>query len=66
MSGLDGIEIAGERIVEVPAASLKSVDITVRADAQSGHRGSNPIFFEVVAQNHEKIARREKATFLLP
>ena len=66
VSGLDGIEIAGERIVEVPAASLKSVDITVRADAQSGHRGSNPIFFEVVAQNHEKIARREKATFLLP
>lgn len=66
VSGLDGIEIAGERIVEVPASSLKSIDVTVRADAQSGNRGSNPIFFEVVAMNHEKIAKREKATFLLP
>jgi cytochrome c oxidase accessory protein FixG len=66
VSGLDGIEIVGERIVEVPASSLKSVSLSVRAEAQEGRKGSHPIRFAVVAQNHEKIAVSEKATFLLP
>ena len=65
VGGLDGIEIAGERIVEVPASSLKSIDVTVRADAQSGNRGSNQISSEVVAMNHER-SPNAKATFLLP
>ncbi|MCK6406446.1 MAG: cytochrome c oxidase accessory protein CcoG [Rhodocyclaceae bacterium] len=66
VSGLQGIEIAGERIVEVPAASSKTVTVAVRSDAESGKRGSNEIHFEIVAQNHDKIAVREKAAFLMP
>ncbi|MFC5300507.1 cytochrome c oxidase accessory protein CcoG [Azospira restricta] len=66
VSGLEGIDIAGERLVEVPAASLKSVSVAVRVEADAGKKGSNPIRFEVAAQNHEKIAVSEKATFLLP
>jgi cytochrome c oxidase accessory protein FixG len=66
VTGLEGIEIAAERIVEVPASSMKSVNIPVRVDPGVGNKGSNQIFFEVSAQNHEKIAVREKAAFLMP
>jgi cytochrome c oxidase accessory protein FixG len=66
VSGLEGIDIVGERIVEVPASSLKSINVRVRVDSGLGKKGANPIQFEVQAQNHEKIAVREKATFLMP
>jgi cytochrome c oxidase accessory protein FixG len=66
VDGIDGIDIVGERIVEVPPASAKTVTLAARVEAGSGRRGSNPVFFEVKAQNHEKIVTREKATFLLP
>jgi cytochrome c oxidase accessory protein FixG len=66
VDGIEGIDIVGERIVEVPPASAKTVTLAARVVAGSGRRGSNPVFFEVKAQNHEKIVTREKATFLLP
>lgn len=66
VSGMDGMDIFGERILEVPASSLKSVDVAVRVDPGAGKKGSNVIQFEVQAQNHEKIVVREKATFLMP
>ncbi|MFZ2854275.1 MAG: cytochrome c oxidase accessory protein CcoG [Rhodocyclaceae bacterium] len=66
VSGIDGIDIVGERIVEVPAASAKTILLSARAEADTGKKGSNPIFFEVKAQNHEKIMVREKASFFLP
>ena len=66
VSGLEGIDIVGERIVEVPPASAKTVLLAARVDAGVGAKGSNPIFFEIKAQNHDKIAVREKASFLLP
>jgi cytochrome c oxidase accessory protein FixG len=66
VSGIEGIDIVGERIVEVPAAFSKTVLLSARVEAGSGKRGSNQIFFEVKAQNHEKIVVREKASFFLP
>jgi cytochrome c oxidase accessory protein FixG len=66
VSGIDGVEIAGERIIEVPAASLKSINVAVRVEPGAAKKGSNQIWFEVQAQNHEKIAVREKAAFLMP
>lgn len=66
VSGLDGIDIVGERIVEVPAASAKAVLLTARVDDGAGKKGSHQIFFEVKAQNHDQIVVREKATFFLP
>ncbi len=66
VSGLEGIDIVGERIVEVPSASAKTVLLAARVDPGVGAKGSNPIFFEIKAQNHDKIAVREKASFLLP
>jgi cytochrome c oxidase accessory protein FixG len=66
VSGLKDIQIAGERIVEVPAAATKSVQVSVRVPEDSGKAGSHPIQFQVRAINHEKVFVNEKASFLLP
>jgi cytochrome c oxidase accessory protein FixG len=66
VSGIEGIDIVGERLVEVPPASAKTILLSARVEADTGKKGSNQIFFEVKAQNHEKIAVREKASFFLP
>jgi hypothetical protein len=50
----------------VPAASAKAVLLAARVDGDTGNKGSKPIFFEIKAQNHEKIVVREKASFYLP
>jgi cytochrome c oxidase accessory protein FixG len=66
VSGIDGIDIVGERIVEVPAGTAKTVLLSARVEADARSKGSHPIFFEIKAQNHDKIMVREKATFFLP
>ena len=64
VSGIEGIDIAGEPIVEVPAASNKSVLVVV--SAQDANKGSNKIIFDIRALNHDTIAVREKTTFFMP
>ena len=66
VSGLPGAEIIGERIVEVPAATTESVLVSVRVPPESGIKGANHIFFEIQAQNHDKVRVSEKASFMLP
>jgi len=66
VSGLDGIDIAAERIVEVPAAGARIVLVPVRVPPESGRKGSNRIFFDVKAVADENIAVHEKASFLMP
>ncbi len=66
VSGMDGIDLVGERIVDVPAASAKTVMLSARVDGESGNKGTSRIFFEIKAQNHEGIVVREKASFFLP
>jgi len=66
VSGLPGAEIVGERIVEVPAATTESVLVAVRVPPEAGGKGANQIFFDIQAQNHDKVAVREKASFMLP
>jgi len=66
VSGLPGIQIVTERIVEVPPASARSVSARVRAPQGEGKKGSNRIYFEVRAINHDQVFVREKASFLLP
>jgi polyferredoxin len=43
-----------------------AVIVRVLAPGDAGKTGSNPIFFEVKAINHEEVFVREKTTFLLP
>lgn len=64
--GLEGIEIASDKTVDIPAATTQSVSVRVRAEPGAGSRGSNRILFEVRAVGHEDVFVREKASFLLP
>ena len=66
VSGLSGIELGSDAVVEVPAATTKGVVVRVLAPGDAGKTGSNPIFFEIKAINHEEVFVREKTTFLLP
>ena len=66
VEGMDGIEILGERIVEVASAENHEVTIVVRVPPESGKKGANTIYFDIKAQNHDKIAVHEKASFLMP
>ena len=66
VSGLENIDLASERIAEVPPATTKSVIARVVVPGESAGKGSHPIFFEVKAINHEDVFVREKASFLLP
>ncbi len=66
VSGLEGVEIAGARSIEVPAASSRTVTLAARAAPENGKKGSNPIFFHVMAEDRESIAVREKTSFYLP
>jgi cytochrome c oxidase accessory protein FixG len=66
VEGMEGVEIVGERIVEVRSAENHEVTIVVRVPPESGKKGANTIYFDVKAQNHDKIAVHEKATFLMP
>lgn len=66
VEGMEGVEIVGERIVEVRSTENHEVTIVVRVPPESGKKGANTIYFDVKAQNHDKIAVHEKATFLMP
>lgn len=66
VSGLDGIDIVGARVVEIPAASSTTVTLSARVEPGVGKKGSNEIFFKVRAANDDEIEVREKASFFLP
>ena len=66
VEGLEGVEIVGDRIVEVASAENHEVTIVVRVPPESGKKGANTIYFDIQAQNHDKIAVHEKASFLMP
>ena len=66
VEGMAGIEIVGDRIVEVASAENHEVMVVVRVPPESGKKGANQIFFDIKAQNHDAIAVHEKASFLMP
>jgi cytochrome c oxidase accessory protein FixG len=66
VTGLDGIALAGQKEIDVPAASNKEVLVQVRVPPEVGKKGSNVVHFDVKSTSNEKIAVHEKATFLIP
>jgi cytochrome c oxidase accessory protein FixG len=66
VAGLPGIDLVGERIVEIPAASARTLTVEVRVPAESAKKGSNQIFFDVKSIADETVAVHEKASFLQP
>jgi cytochrome c oxidase accessory protein FixG len=68
VGGLVGMEVEGEaeHVVDVPAASNKTLTVQVRVPPDAGKPGSNPIYFELKSLNAATVAAHEKATFLIP
>jgi polyferredoxin len=66
VDGLPGIEIAGERVIEVASAKNEEVTVVVRVPPESGKSGANIIYFDIKALDHDGIAVKEKASFLMP
>ncbi|HOL65631.1 MAG TPA: FixG Ig-like domain-containing protein, partial [Accumulibacter sp.] len=66
VSGLNGISLIGETQVEILPVSAKLIVLSARVEPDSGKKGSNPIFFDVKAENFDKISAHEKTTFFLP
>ena len=66
VSGIDGIFVASEEIVELPGATTKAFPVRVRVAPGKGNPGSNKIEFGIKAMNHDNIAVREKSVFLIP
>ncbi len=66
VSGIKGIDIVGESIVEVSGATNRNVPVVAVVDTGSAPKGSNTIYFEIRAMKDETIVVREKATFFMP
>jgi len=64
--GLDGLQMLGDAAIELAPGSAKTITVQIRVPPESGKRGSNPIFFDVVSMNDAKVAVHEKATFIQP
>ncbi len=65
VSGLEGIELMGDREVSVDSAENREVTVVVRVPPDSGKVGANTIYFDIKALSDASIAVHEKATFLL-
>ncbi|HZX31537.1 MAG TPA: cytochrome c oxidase accessory protein CcoG [Rhodocyclaceae bacterium] len=66
VSGLEGVTLADQGQVEVAPASLKEATILVQVPPTAGKSGSNPVHFDIVAEDNADIHIREKAAFMLP
>ena len=66
VSGVDGIQISGDQIVEVPATANKKILIVASVEDGAASQGSHPIFFNIRAMGNDKIAVHEKTAFFMP
>ena len=66
VSGLDGIQLIGEPVIELNPGQLRSDTVQVRVAPETGKKGSNQIFFDVKSVNDEKVAVHEKSIFIQP
>ncbi|MBS3934776.1 MAG: cytochrome c oxidase accessory protein CcoG [Sulfuritalea sp.] len=66
VSGIEGIRLDRDGLLEVPAAATQSFTLAVRVPPDTVARGAHTIYFNVRAIGNEEIAVHEKASFLLP
>ena len=65
-SGLPSLRLMGQEVVEIPAATTRSVSVALRAPPDSGKKGANPVFFEVQSVDDVSVKVIEKASFIQP
>jgi cytochrome c oxidase accessory protein FixG len=66
VSGMEGIALATESMVDADAAENREVMVKVRVPAGSAPTGAHQIFFDVVATDNPEVAVHEKTTFMMP
>lgn len=66
VDGVPGAEIVGAASIPVESAENHEVTVVVRVPPESVKTGAHTIYFDVRAERDEKIAVREKASFLMP
>ncbi len=66
VSGLPGIKVDGENLIEIGPAATQSVTLRVLVPYDSGKPGANPVEFEVRADDDPSLSLREETTFLFP
>ena len=66
VTGVDGIQISGDQVLEVPATSNKKILVVASVEDGVASQGSHPIFFDVRALSDDKIAVQEKTAFFMP
>ncbi|MEM6988372.1 MAG: FixG Ig-like domain-containing protein, partial [Pseudomonadota bacterium] len=66
VDGLPGAYIESGADATVGSLERRLVVVRVRAAADSGSSGSNPIHFTVAARDAPDVVRREKSVFFLP
>ena len=65
-SGLPSLKLMGPDVVEIPAATTRSVSVALRASPEDGKTGANQIFFEIRASDDKAVRVNEKASFIQP
>lgn len=66
VTGLEGVALESLTPIEVPAASIKAMPISVRTPPESATKGAHPIYFDIVATDDPSIKLKEKASFMMP
>jgi cytochrome c oxidase accessory protein FixG len=66
VEGIDGIRIANNHDVAVPAAGAGEATVQVRVDAGAAKSGANPIRFKISDTGNSAISLSEKAKFWMP
>ena len=66
VSGIDGLHVASDTEVAVPAAESLWVVLRLRAPFGAAAQGSHPVMLEFTSAGERPMRLREKTTFLVP
>jgi len=65
-NGLPGLEVNGKTTVDLPPATNKMANISVRGEPDIGNSGANRIIMQIQDVDAEDISVQGKTTFMLP
>jgi cytochrome c oxidase accessory protein FixG len=66
VSGLEGIALASEVVLNAGPAENREMSVSVRVPSESAAKGAHRIYFDIVAEDDPAVAVHEKTTFMMP
>jgi polyferredoxin len=63
-TGIEGMSLVMGDSVQIPALGTENVNVVLRVDASRLNRPSQPILFQIKADDDPKIVREAKSSFL--